>query len=406
MLAAAYIQGKLAPDRSALGETFTRFAASLAGIRQPKAAHDGCPSLPGGRRGCRPIRLPWRASRRKAPPPERAGAPGDRAWRPVRRLAGRAVRQPGECSAPIRPGARRRARRAPAVRHMAGHDLREPARLIAGYVQLLAQYSNGKLGARATTWPHRHWKGCTARGADRCLIEYTRVTTGGAGFQPTSCEQELPRPLPACARASTIRPPSSLTTGCRRSWRMPPRSAAVSQFDLQRPHVPLPRRARRACPVRGRESEWEFAVRDNGVGLDPQYGNRIFLLFQRLHTRTEHPGAGVGLAVAKKIVERHGGRIWVESEPGKGPRFISLFPNQALALAVHHPAWKEKANERAAMRVLLLEGNPAMRAPYASCCGKSPAILLRSSGSTGWGGSETPGGERRGGSAARSGAGR
>jgi PAS domain S-box-containing protein len=215
----------------------------------------------------------------------------------------------------------------------ASHDLQEPLRMVSSYLDLLAQRYQGKLDERAD-----RWIGFAVDGAARMkeliddLLEFARVGTRGKPFTPTDCVVVFDHVL-AYLRPAILERGARVTRGS-----LPTVLADATQLTqvLQN----LVGNALKYCGPRPPEVHvtaerleglWRFAVRDNGIGIDPQFAERIFVIFQRLHTRDEYAGTGIGLALCKKIVERHGGRIWVESQPEQGATFYFTLPDRKEA---------------------------------------------------------------------------
>jgi PAS domain S-box-containing protein len=212
--------------------------------------------------------------------------------------------------------------------YVASHDLQEPLRMVASFTQLLAKRYEGKLDSDAD-----QFIGYAVEGAGRMqmlisdLLAYSRVGTRGNEFAPTSCETVLEIVLTNLKTA--IEEAGALVTHDPLPTVMADQGQLCQVFQnllanalkfhgSTPPHVHV-------SAERG-EDEWRFSVRDNGIGIDPQDAERIFVIFERLHTSAEFPGTGIGLAISKKVVERHGGRIGVESEPGAGATFYFTIP--------------------------------------------------------------------------------
>jgi PAS domain S-box-containing protein len=212
--------------------------------------------------------------------------------------------------------------------YMASHDLQEPLRMVSSYMQLLERRYKGKLDADAD-----EFIAFAVDGAKRMqnlindMLAFSRVTTKGREFKPVEADAALKVGL-ANLQAAIEESHANVT-----SDPLPVVNADSGQLaqlfqnlignaikfrgkEPPRIHVAVEHRAK----------EWEFTVQDNGIGIEPRHLERVFVIFQRLHSAAEYPGTGIGLAICKKIAERHGGRLWVTSEPGKGSSFHFTIP--------------------------------------------------------------------------------
>jgi len=248
--------------------------------------------------------------------------------------------------------------------YVASHDLQEPLRMVTSYLQLLERKYSNQLDATADQFINYAVDGARRmQNLINDLLNYSRVTTRGQPFVQVDGAEILQQaianlkfaiedsgaeitydPLPlikADATQLTQVFQNLIGNGIKFRGEQPPRiHIGVVRTDeaeeqgsrgAEENSAPLPLRPSAPLPASPLPTpqEWLFSVRDNGIGLEAQYAERIFVIFQRLHGRSKYPGTGIGLAICKKIIERHGGRIWVESEPGQGSVFYFTIPDQA-----------------------------------------------------------------------------
>ncbi|WP_192259186.1 ATP-binding protein [Mesorhizobium caraganae] len=216
--------------------------------------------------------------------------------------------------------------------YVASHDLQEPLRMVASYTQLLGRRYKGRLGADADEFIH-----FAVDGAARMqqlindLLVYSRVTTQGSAFEAIDCTLVVERALTnlkaALIESGAIIRKSELPKidGDRFQLVQLFQNLIGNAIKFRGERVP---EIEIAAQRDGRE--WLFSIADNGIGIDARYIEQLFTVFKRLHTRAEYPGTGIGLAICKKVVERHGGRIWIESEVGHGSTFFFTLPCQDI----------------------------------------------------------------------------
>ena len=212
--------------------------------------------------------------------------------------------------------------------YVASHDLQEPLRMVASFTQLLAKRYSDKLDDDA-----REFINYAVDGAKRMqtlisdLLSYSRVGTQGKAFELVHCDAVLDRVLKSLKiaiednGAVIAREPLPAVSGDSIQLSQLFQNLLTNAIKFHGEKPPLVQ-----ISAKKNGSTWKLSVRDNGIGISPEHADRIFVIFQRLHTKTEYPGTGIGLAICKKIIERHGGRIWVEASPGGGSTFFFTIP--------------------------------------------------------------------------------
>ncbi len=212
--------------------------------------------------------------------------------------------------------------------YVASHDLQEPLRMVTAYTQLLGKRYKGKLDQEADEFIRFAVDGAfRAQTLIKDLLEYSKVRSPDQALREVKLENVLDQVTVnlkiALSESQAALTHESLPTVVGDEVRLTQLFQNLInnaiKFRGQKP-------PRIHISVKDHKFEWLFAVKDSGIGIDPQYHEKIFIIFQRLHTRAEFPGTGIGLAICKKIVEAHAGRIWVHSSPDKGATFYFTIP--------------------------------------------------------------------------------
>jgi len=212
--------------------------------------------------------------------------------------------------------------------YVASHDLQEPLRMVSSYVQLLARRYRGKLDSDADEFINYAVDGVTRmKILINDLLAFSRVGTHGNELSPVQLKDAVEIAISNLRLA--IEENNALVTFDALPEVLADEGQMVQLFqnligNAIKFHSKEPPKVQ--IKVRREKDQWQFSVCDNGIGIDPQFAERIFVIFQRLHTREEYSGTGIGLSICRKIVERHGGRIWVESEYGRGATFCFTLP--------------------------------------------------------------------------------
>ncbi len=215
--------------------------------------------------------------------------------------------------------------------YIASHDMQEPLRTITGYLQLLSSRYQGQIDEKAD-----HYIAYAVEGAERMstlirdLLSYSRVNTRGGELRPTNAEESLQFALMNLrsaidqSGASITHDPLPVVKADKTQLAQLFQNLIGNAIKYRSPD----REPRIHISARRENGAWRFDVKDNGIGFEQQYENKMFLIFQRLHSRGKYPGTGIGLAICKRIVDRHGGQIWAVGEPGQGAEFSFTIPNR------------------------------------------------------------------------------